>query len=111
VIKLPPPRRKEGGGGGGGGPITPGGIYEHLGTDILETIAEEAVGYEGMKIDRMFFEKFEETVRENKIIAGAVDAGQWDRVIDYVNREVFDKPDEYYTTSTNCARPPLWIAA
>ena len=24
-------------------------------------------------------------------------AGQWDRVIDYVNREVFDKPEEYYT--------------
>ena len=96
VLKLPPPRRKESGGGGGGGPVTPGGIYEHLGTDILATIEEEAIGYEGMKIDRMFFEKFEETVRENKIIAGAIDAGQWDRVIDYVNREVFDKPDEYY---------------
>ncbi len=30
-------------------------------------------------------------------IAQAVEAGQWDRVIDYVNREVFDKPEEYYT--------------
>ena len=30
-------------------------------------------------------------------IATAVEAGQWDRVIDYVNREVFDKPEEYYT--------------
>ena len=45
----------------------------------------------------MFFEKFEDTVRENEIIATAVEAGQWDRVIDYVNREVFDKPEEYYT--------------
>ncbi len=27
----------------------------------------------------------------------AVEAGQWDRVIDYVNRELFDKPDEFYT--------------
>jgi type I restriction enzyme R subunit len=26
-----------------------------------------------------------------------VEAGQWDRVIDYVNREVFDKPSEFYT--------------
>ncbi len=26
-----------------------------------------------------------------------MEAGQWDRVIDYVNREVFDKPEEYYT--------------
>jgi type I restriction enzyme R subunit len=31
------------------------------------------------------------------VIAKAVEAGQWDRVIDYVNREVFDKPEEYYT--------------
>jgi hypothetical protein len=36
-------------------------------------------------------------VRENDTIAAAVEAGQWDRVIDYVNREVFDKPEEYYT--------------
>lgn len=45
----------------------------------------------------MFFEKFEEHVRENEFVARAVEAGQWDRVIDYVNREVFDKPEEYYT--------------
>jgi type I restriction enzyme R subunit len=31
------------------------------------------------------------------VIAAAVEAGQWDRVIDYVNREVFDKPEEFYT--------------
>ena len=59
-------------------------------------VKEETIGYEGMKIDRMFFEKFEDTVRENEIIAKAVEAGQWDRVIDYVNREVFEKPEEYY---------------
>ena len=71
--------------------------YEHLGADILATIKEETIGYDGMRIDRMFFEKFEDTVRENETIAAAIEAGQWDRVIDYVNREVFDKPEEYYT--------------
>lgn len=35
-------------------------------------------------------------MRENAEIVAAVEAGQWDRVIDYVNREVFDKPEEYY---------------
>jgi type I restriction enzyme, R subunit len=59
-------------------------------------IKEETIGYEGMKIDRMFFERFEDTVRDNDFIAKAVEAGQWDKVIDYVNREVFDKPEEYY---------------
>ena len=97
VLKLPPPKGKGGEGPGATGPVLVGGTYEHLGADILSMIKEEAIGYEGMKIDRMFFEKFEDTVRENETIAKAVEAGQWDRVIDYVNREVFDKPEEYYT--------------
>ena len=96
VLKLPPPKRK-GGGGGNGGPVEVGGTYEHIGADILATIREETIGLDGMKIDRMFFEKFEDTVRDNETIAKAIEAGQWDRVIDYVNREVFDKPEEYYT--------------
>jgi len=97
VLKLPHPRGKSRDDGGGTGPVAFSGTYEHLGTDILSTIKEETIGYEGMKIDRMFFENFEETVREDKTIATAVESGQWDRVIDYVNREVFDKPEEYYT--------------
>ena len=97
VLKLPRPQGKGRDDGGGTGPVVVGGTYEHLGADILATIKEETIGYEGMKIDRMFFEKFEDTVRENETIAKAVEAGQWDRVIDYVNREVFDKPEEYYT--------------
>ena len=49
-----------------------------------------------MKIDRMLFDRFTDTVRADETIAQAVEAGQWDRVIDHVNREVFDKPEEYY---------------
>ncbi len=60
-------------------------------------IREERIGLEGMRIDRMFFDRFADAVRRDEIIAEAVEAGQWDRVIDYVNREVFDKPEEYYT--------------
>ncbi len=97
VIKLPKPKGKGGEGGGGGGPEVAGGTYEHLGADILSMVKEETIGFEGMKIDRMFFEKFQDTVRENETIVAAVEAGQWDRVINYVNREVFNKPEEYYT--------------
>jgi len=93
VRKLPKPKG-EGGEEGGGG-VT-GGTFEHLGEDILSTIKEETIGVEGMKIDRMFYEKFEDTVRENDFIAASVEAGEWDRVIDYVNKELFDKPAEFY---------------
>ncbi len=97
VIKLPRPSSKGSDTGGGTGPVVVGGAYDHLGGDILASIRVEQITAEGMKIDRMFFEKFEDTVRENETIVKAIEAGQWDRVIDYVNREVFDKPEEYYT--------------
>jgi len=97
VLRLPRPQGSRPDNGGETGPVVVGGAYEHLGADILSEIKEETIGYEGMKIDRMFFDRFEDTVRENDFIAKAVDAGQWDRVIDYVNQEVFDKPEEYYT--------------
>ena len=97
VLKLPRPAGTPREDGGGAGPVVYEGTYEHLGADILSSMREETVGYEGMKIDRMFFERFEQTVREDPVIVAAVEAGQWDRVIDYVNREVFDKPEEYYS--------------
>ena len=92
VLELPRPGAK----GDGDGPQSYG-TYEHLGRDILEEIAEETIGPEGMRIDRVFFDRFADTVREDRTIVQAVEAGQWERVIDYVNREVFDKPEEYYT--------------
>jgi type I restriction enzyme R subunit len=96
VLKLPMPTTQGPGGGGGHGPVVIPTTYNHIGADILSLIKEETVGFDGMKIDRMFFEQFEDTVRADQTIAGAVEAGEWDRVIEYVNREVFDKPEEYY---------------
>ncbi|MDP4030238.1 MAG: DEAD/DEAH box helicase family protein [Gallionella sp.] len=97
VLKLPPPKGKGGEEGGGQGPVVVGGTYEHLGADILASMRVEQITADGMKIDRMFFEKFEDAIRADDTVAAAIEAGQWDRVIDYVNREVFDKPEEYYT--------------
>ena len=71
--------------------------YEHLGEDILASLRVEQISAEGMRIDRMFFDRFQDAMREDETIAKAVESGEWDRVIDYVNREVFDKPEEYYT--------------
>ena len=98
MIKLPPigDKRSEDGDGDDGAQVVYTGAYEHLGSDFLSTIKEEHVGFEGMKIDRMLFDRFADEVRENDFIARAVESGQWDRAIDYVNQEVFDKPEDYY---------------
>ena len=94
VLTLPRPRPRTESDGDGSQRY---GTYAHLGRDILEGIVEETIGPEGMRIDRMFFDRFADTVRQDETIVQAVEAGQWERVIDYVNREVFDKPEEYYT--------------
>ena len=97
VLALPRPQGKEASGRAGAGPMAYDGAYEHLGADILATIKEETIGFEGMKIDRMFFEKFEDAVRGNAAIARDIEAGRWERAVDTVNREVFNKPEEFYT--------------
>ena len=98
VIELPRPRSdgKDRNGEDTQGPSLIGG-YEHLGRDILSTIREETIGAEGMKIDRMLFDRFADTVRADDTVKKAVEAGDWDLVIDHVNRELFDKPEDYYT--------------
>jgi len=97
VIKLPQ-RNEPGDDANESGPVVVyDDVYEYLGDDLLDTIKEETIGVEGMKIDRMFYERFEEVVREDERIVKAVEEGQWGEVIDYINEEVFDKPDEYYS--------------
>jgi len=78
-------------------------------TILVSMLKEETIGTGGMKIDRMFFQRFEDTVRDDKFIAKSVETGQWDRVIDYVNREVFDKPTEFYSLD-KLRRAPPWTA-
>jgi len=98
VLKLPKPATKgKDDDDDDDGPVKKGGAYDHLGEDILASMKEETIGTDGMKIDRMFYEKFESRMRENDFIAASVEAGQWDKVIDYVNKEVFGKPAEFYS--------------
>ena len=97
VLELPRSQRRQGESEGEGQLPTLVYSYEHLGRDILSTIEEETIGPRGMKVDRMLFDRFGDDMRKNDTVKEAVESGQWDRVIDYVNREVFDKPEEYYT--------------
>ena len=95
VIKLPKPKSQESEAGSGQSTAKPV-TYEHLGDDIISSIQEQKVDEFGMKIDRMFFKNFEDAVRKDVFIAANVESGQWDRVVDYINREVFDKPENFY---------------
>lgn len=62
VIKLPRPSSDSNGIGGGGVTAT---TFENFDPDPLKTMTETKIGLQGMKIDRMFFEKFENEVKQD----------------------------------------------
>ena len=64
--------------------------------DPLKTIVEEPIGLQGMKIDRMFFGHFEETIKQHDFVVDKVTEGDFKAAEDYIREKVFDKPEEYY---------------
>ena len=70
--------------------------YEHLGPDAIQTVAEIPIGYGGMRVDRMLFQNFEDAAKRDARLRAAVADGRWDEALDYVTRELFDRPEEYY---------------
>jgi len=57
----------------------------------------QTIGHEGMKIDRMFFEQFEDKVKEDPVIQKHVERNDWDDVIAYIHNQIMNRPDEYFT--------------
>jgi len=98
-LKLPKPGKTGGGGGGGTPPPPPppDGNYNHAGADWVGSIEEEQVGYGGMKIDRMFFEQFEDKVKADPVVTEAVKTDQWEQAEQHVLTNLFDKPVEFFT--------------
>ena len=50
-----------------------------------------------MRIDRMFFDKFEETVKADDALKTAVADERWEQAAEYVVNQLFDKPTEFYS--------------
>ena len=108
VLKLPRPTAGkphvgegdgaagDGGGTGGGGEGPGDGHFYHTAPDTVTAQVETQIGFQGMKVDRMFFEKFEDTVKAHPVVAQQVSDGQWEQAMEFVVNELFDKPNEYF---------------
>ncbi|MBU1152482.1 DEAD/DEAH box helicase family protein [bacterium] len=70
--------------------------YESFCSDPIKGIAETSIGFEGMKIDRKLFEKFEEVLKADEYVKYKIYEGKYDEAEAYIKREVFDKPEEYF---------------
>ena len=70
--------------------------YENVNLDPLKSLEETSIGFKGMKIDRMYFDNFADTVRQQEEVQEYVDIGDFIAAEDYIRSEIFDKPEEYY---------------
>lgn len=94
VLKLPPVSTNIQ--GGEGKPTVSEDDFEYALADPLKTIKENQIGLEGMKIDRMYFDRFEDVVKEDKAIQKMVVEKDLDAIERYIVDNIFDKPSEYY---------------
>ncbi len=94
VIELPPETGREP--GPFPPPLPPLEEYESTRLDPLKEFSETPIDFEGMKIDRKFFEKFEEVVKGNEYVKDKIYEGKYEEAESYIKREVFNKPEEYF---------------
>lgn len=94
VIKLPRPASSGNGSGGGGVTVT---TFENFNPDPLKTMTETKIGLQGMKIDRMFFEKFEDEVKKDDEARAQYEQGNYAAAQHYIEEKYLNQPAEYYT--------------
>ncbi len=93
VKKLPPIEGDGEGGGEGPEPTT----YINLDPDYLAKMTEQQIGIEGMKIDRMFFEKFEDKIKSDVFVKASIEQGHIDEAVEHIKNDILNKPLENYT--------------
>jgi len=93
VIKLP---AGTGEGGGIGPPPVHIPEYESVRPDPLKTLVESPVGFDGMRIDREFFGKFEQTVKRDTFVTQKVNEGDFDAAETYILENIFERPEDFF---------------
>ncbi|MDR3667402.1 MAG: DEAD/DEAH box helicase family protein [Ignavibacteriaceae bacterium] len=71
--------------------------YANPDEDKLSAMYETIIDLNGMKIDRMFFDQFENKMKKDDFIRENIGIGNWEKVIEYMNDNILNKPEEYYT--------------
>jgi type I restriction enzyme R subunit len=98
VLKLPNPNPK--------GTVDPPPIidpplkkdgYDYKQDDFISTFNVTRISADGMKVDRMFFQQFEEKVKQDADILKAIQAGNMDTATGLTVEKYLNKADEFFT--------------
>jgi type I restriction enzyme R subunit len=100
---VPLPKTGTGDGGVHDKPMLPPPFYIDIDqyTSTLEdkesSLKNEIIGPNGMKIDRMYFDRFEQAVIAYPALREQAEAGKWDEMISFIEKNILDKPEDYFT--------------
>lgn len=71
--------------------------FENFAPDPLKTMTQTKIGADGMKVDRMYYDKFEGEVKQDQTAKEQYEQGNYNAVISYIDANIMNKPNEYYT--------------
>ena len=99
--KLHLPKLRSSGAGMGGTDSSGGeGVtydsFESTRADALYAIRDIPVGPDGMRVDRMYFQKFEEQIKKDDFALEKAEAGDMEAIVKHIEENVFDKPEEFF---------------
>ena len=63
----------------------------------MKPLSEYAVGQDGMRIDREFFNQFADIVKNDPVVKKGIDDEKWEKVLEYINQNLMNKPEEFFT--------------
>ena len=92
---IPLPKLSSKGSSLGGGIVAT--TFENFNPDPLKTMTETKIGLQGMKIDRMFFQKFEDEVKQDETARAQYEQGNYAAAQRYIEETYLDKPTEHFT--------------
>jgi len=93
VLKLPMKASKSNGDGSVSYDVDE---YDSTKHDPLKTLKVAEIDEKGMKIDRMYFDRFEETVKDNAAVQKMMEQNDLDAIEQYIVNNIFNKPEDYY---------------
>jgi len=93
VLKLPPNREAI---DESGGTYAMPDTYDSTMHDPLKSMTVSEIGLEGMKIDRMYFDRFEEKVKDDKQVQKMIEQRDMDAIEKYIMQNIFEKPEDFY---------------
>jgi type I restriction enzyme R subunit len=70
--------------------------YEYPEKDFITSVREQVVDFQGMKVDKMFFQQFEEKVKTDETIKQLMEAGDVEIATAIAKEKYDNKPDEYF---------------